>query len=350
MKLLFDVNERDRGFYQDRLRSFLPDRIIDIHTHVWKKELIVRAEAGKSKTVSWPSLVAEENPIEDLLATYELMFPGKQVKPLIFSTLSEKYDELNAYVAECAEQARVPSLIFSRPQWEADDFEQRIMDGGFLGAKSYLTAADSSIPVKEITIFDFFPHHQLEIMNKHGWIMMLHIPRDLRLRDPINLEQMLEIDRRYPDLQCIIAHVGRAYCDEDLGDAMAQLAGTVNLKFDISANTNAHVFEELIKTVGSDRILFGSDMPILRMRMKRITRDGIYVNVVPKGLYGDISGDANMDEVEGDEAEALTFFMYQEIDAFRRAAEVCQLKPADIEKIFCANAEALLARAGWEAQ
>jgi predicted TIM-barrel fold metal-dependent hydrolase len=173
---------------------------------------------------------------------------------------------------------------------------------------------------------------------------MLHIPRSARLRDPVNLADMLEIERRYPNARVIIAHVGRAYCPEDVGDAFAVLAQTQRLLFDISANTNAAVFEQLIRTVGPRRILFGSDLPITRMRMRRICENGNYVNLVPKGLYGDVSDDKHMREVEGEQAEALSFFLYEEIDAFRRAAQATALTPRDIEDVFYGNAMRLIDR------
>ena len=36
MSRLFDVNDVDRRFYQERLQGFLPEKIIDVHTHVWR--------------------------------------------------------------------------------------------------------------------------------------------------------------------------------------------------------------------------------------------------------------------------------------------------------------------------
>ncbi|MCL5999697.1 MAG: amidohydrolase, partial [Chloroflexi bacterium] len=144
-----------------------------------------------------------------------------------------------------------------------------------------------------------------------------------------------------------IAHVGRAYCPEDVGNAFEVLAETKRMFFDFSANTNAEVFEQLIRAVGPGRILFGSDMPILRMRMRRVCENGTYVNLVPRGLYGDVSGDKNMREVEGAEAEQLTFFMYEELAAFRRAAEATGLQRRDIEDIFYNNAARMLKAAGF---
>lgn len=343
MASLVDIKPVDREFYETRLREFLPERIIDIHTHVWLGE-----RKPINRSVTWPGRVAKDNSIEDLLETYRLMLPGKSVAPLIFSIPPGEAaaDEENRYVAESGAGHNVPALIFAMPSWSAEELEKRILAGGFVGVKAYLSVAPPYLPAAEIRIFDFLLPHHLEVLDRHGWIAMLHVPRPGRLRDPVNLAQMLEIEQRYPNVKLIIAHVGRAYCEEDVGDAFEVLAPTERMCFDFSANTNEAVFRKLIDAVGPKRILFGSDMPILRMRMRRICRDGRYVNLVPRGLYGDVSGDPNMGELDGEEAERLTFFLYEEIDAFRRAAESEGLAQGDIEDVFHNNARALIDSAG----
>lgn len=341
MSRLFKVKDVDRRFYREKLRSFLPERIIDVHTHVWLKDFRKAPPTGRA--VTWPLRVAAQDPVENLIETYDLLFPGKSVTPLLFSFVESHEDDFeaaNAYVGRVATEHGFAALVFAAPQWAAERLEHEIRAGGFLGAKVYLTLSPAHIPVEQIRIFDFLPHEQLEVLNEHGWIVMLHIPRSGRLRDPVNLADMLEIDRRYPKAKVIIAHVGRAYCPEDVGDAFAVLRETKHLLFDISANTNAAVFEQLIRTVGPGRILFGSDLPITRMRMRRICEKGNYVNLVPQGLYGDVSDDQHMREVE--EAAVLSFFLYEEIDAFRRAAQATGLTPADIEDVFHGNAARLI--------
>ena len=336
---LFEVRDIDRQVYEENLRDFLPEKIIDIHTHVWLEKFGAKDSDTPRRIATWPSRVARENPIEDLLETYQLMFPNKQVIPTIFGTIAtrENIEAMNSYVSECAAAHNLPSLIFALPQWSSEEFEERVTTGKFLGAKVYLAFADPSILAEEIKIFDFLPHHQLQVLDQHGWIVMLHLPRDGRLKDPVNLAQMLEIEKHYPKVKVIIAHVGRAYCPEDVENAFEVLSETKNMLFDISANTNKDIFAQLIRAVGPKRILFGSDLPILRMRMRRVCEQGNYVNIVPKGLYGDVSGDQHMREVEDKEAEKLTFFMYEEIKAFRQAAQATDLTPGDIQDIFFNN-------------
>lgn len=346
VKPLFELKPVDRAFYRERLRDFLPDRIVDIHTHVWLKRFRTRQVDPAMRAVTWPGRVAKDNSMADLVETYRLMFPGKTVTPLVFSNVLSRRDKIhtaNRYTAAGARKHGFPALIFALPEWSAGEFERRIKAGGFIGAKVYLSFAPSHVKESDIEIFDYIPHHQLKVLNRNGWILMLHIPRPGRLKDPVNLGHLMEIEKRYPRVKVIVAHVGRAYCPEDVGNAFDVLRKTRRLCFDISANTNADVFYQLIRAVGPRRILFGSDLPIARMRMRRICENGRYVNLVPKGLYGDVSGDRNMREVGAREAARLTFFMYEEIDAFRRAALKAKLKKADIEDIFCNNAERLIA-------
>lgn len=344
--MLFSVKEVDRAFYTAHLADFLPARMIDVHTHVW-----LSAHSGllrrQVRGAKWPARVAQECPIEELLETYQLMFPDKQVTPLIFGSAREDvvFSKANAYVSASAKRYSLPALLLSTPEWSAQELEHEVTAGGFLGLKPYLSYAPAYIPEDQITIYDFLPPHHLEVADAHGWIVMLHIPRPLRLRDPLNLQQMLEIERNYPGVRLIIAHIGRAYCIEDVGNAFDVLRETERMRFDFSANTNAQVMERLIRTVGPQRVLFGSDLPILRMRMRRICENGRYINLVPPGLYGDVSDDPHMRVVSAEEGERLSFFMYEELYAFRRAAEATGLTQSEIEDVFCGNATRLLAEA-----
>ena len=346
---LFEIKPIDHDFYQQRLRDFLPSKLIDIHTHVWLDQFQSKEVEETPRAVTWPLRVARDNSVEDLQETYRLMFPGQRVTPLIFGaalSLKDDLDAGNAYVFRCADHYKMPALIFADPKWYAKEFEERITAGHFLGAKVYLTRSDPKIAEGDIQIYDFLPPHQLQVLDKHGWIVMLHIPRHGRLRDPLNLTQMIEIEKKYPNVMVIIAHVGRAYCPEDVGNAFEVLAETRKMRFDISANTSAENFELLIRAVGPRRILFGSDLPITRMRMRRVCEQSRYINVVPKGVYGDLSADPHMREVEANDAARLTLFLYEEIEAFRRAALTTGLTSNDIHNVFYGNAAEMLRQAG----
>lgn len=341
---LFEITPYDRKVYEEELKDFLPDKILDIHTHVWRKEFCAKKEPvpGEVKrTVNWPDLVAADNPIEDLQETYRLMFPGKEVRAMMFSG-TDASDANNRYVSESSQRSGFPALYFSDPRQSADELEEIIREGGFLGIKSYLDKAPAYLDVAEIRIYDFFPRHQLERMDRMGAIVMLHIPRNGRLKDPVNIAQILEIKRDFPNLRLIIAHVGRAYVDSDLGNAFDALTTAPDLMYDFSANCCDAAIEEVIRRAGVKHVMFGTDMPILRMRCHRIQENGTYINLIPPGLYGDPSQDSHLREVSPQEAENITFFAYEELLAFKRVAKKLNLSRQDVEDIMHNNALELI--------
>lgn len=335
---LFQVTDYDRQVWETELKDWLPDSIIDIHTHVWLNSLKDAPKGGAQHfTVSWPSLVAPDNSIEDLQETYELMFPGKKVKSLMF-TAGGASAANNQYVSQSSAKSGFPALYYSHPEETAEQLRAKIISGGFLGLKSYLDFAPKYIPDDEIRILDFFPPHQLELMNELGGIVMCHIPRSTRLKDPMNYEQIALIKEKWPNIRFIVAHIGRAYTHGDIGDAFTRLDQFPDLMYDFCANCCEYAIEELLKHAGPKHAMFGTDMPILRMRTRRIEENGTYINLVEKGLYGDVSGDSHMREVSKEEAESITFFAYEELLALKQACTALGLSKEDVEDIMFNNA------------
>ena len=330
---MITINDYDRRVY-DEIRDFLPNQIIDCHTHVYLKEFFI--EGVKSDGVKdWPSRVADECSIESLMNLYSLLFPDKKVTPVIFGTVANvDYDKNNEYISKSGHENNFPQLYVCKPSTTPEQIETALMSG-FSGIKPYLNNAPKYIPANEIRIYDFLLPEQMEVINKNKAAVMLHIARDDRIKDPVNIGQLLEIDKKYPDAKVIIAHVGRAYAPEDFGDAFEQLKVTKNLLFDFSANTLDSAIKNALETFGPKRVLFGSDLPIVVMRMKRIVENGSYVNVVPPGLYGDLQGVPHMREAPPD--EQLSFFMYEIIRAAKRA--MTGFSKEDVENVFYNNAK-----------
>jgi len=331
-----ELTDYDKKVYREILADFLPEFIIDMHAHIWKKNFI-KSTAAKGCVV-WTNRVASECSVENLIYTYEQLFPGKTVKPVLMGQPVADLNETNAYTIECGKKSGLPAMFCTSHDTPAEKIREAVTTGGFAGIKPYLCNSPEYIPSDEIRIFDFLPHEHLKIADELRKPVILHISRPARLKDRVNIEQLMEIDRRYPNAKVIIAHIGRAYIEEDIGDAFDILKYSKNLLFDFSANTLDKSITSCIEAVGTKRVMFGSDMPITKMRMYRISENGIYKNVVPRRMYGDVSGDKNMKET--DETD-ITVFLYEELMAFRRTAETLKLKRSDIIDIFCGNAAEL---------
>ena len=118
-----------------------------------------------------------------------------------------------------------------------------------------------------------------------------------------------------------------------MGNAFDTLDQVPDLMYDFCANCCEYAITEVLKHAGPKHVMFGTDMPILRMRTHRIEENNTYINLVPPGLYGDHSQDPHLREVTAEEAETITFFAYEELLAFKRACQTLCLKKQDVEDV-----------------
>lgn len=333
----FKITEYDKYVYEKELRDFLPDEFIDFHTHIEDEDSTVQGAHNGGST--WTNLVTDAKTAEDLIESYKMLFLDKEVTPLVFGGCICDIDDVNKYVREKADKYGFPKLYRTHYAMTAEELEKAIIEGGFLGIKPYLSNCPSYIPNNEIRIFDFVPHEHLEVCDKNGWILMLHIPRSERFRDKVNIAQLVEIEEKYPNIKLIIAHIGRAYSKEDIGNAFEVVGKGKNTYFDFTANLCEDAIRACIEAVGPKKLIFGSDLPIALMRMYRIVEDGVYYNVVPRGLYGDVDGEPHMRET--DETD-VTLMIYEQLLAFKNVAKELDLSKEDIYNVLCGNAKRLL--------
>lgn len=338
---LLNILPYDRSFYETQIRDYLPQKIIDCHTHIWQKNCNHPNVCSSGRSAIWANSVAEVNPVEDLIETNQLLFPGKTVVPVLYSVTQSNTDlpTANRYVADSAAAYQFPALYLAHPMQSAEELEQQVLSSPwYRGIKVYLEYAPAYIPSTEIRIYDFLTPEHLAVANRNKWIVQLHIARPRRLADPVNYIQILEIEQKYPDIQFIIAHLGRAYADEDVGDALTYLKHSEKTLWDFTANTNQHVMELVLNQFGAKRFLYGSDFPIFRMKARRHTENGFYINEIPAGSIEGAESDPHLREISGPDADSITFFIYEEIASCRKATENLGLSRSDVEAIFWGNA------------
>ncbi len=328
----------DMPFYRKHIANFLPEKVVDIHVHAGTRKGV---DPRVNPPEFWPKWVTfgHDMTVKSILDAYIKLLPGKDVSVVCFGSPDrDNVERANEHIKEQSQlYPQVSGFALTLPEWSAQELLTRMQEGGFVGMKSYSNMVKSGKKPEDITVLDIYPHHQLEIAQEYGWTVMLHVPRPGRLADPSNVDQLHEICEKYPDIKIVIAHVGRAYYPEIGRKGLDALKDLDTLYYDISANTCGPVFEYLLDTVDTARILYGSDLPIFAVRGKRIWEGENYINYIHKADWED-SHTRRCKEKE----EQFTFMLYEEIFAFKKAAEKARLSRDDIENVFWKNARRLL--------
>ncbi|MGC8861749.1 MAG: amidohydrolase family protein [Armatimonadota bacterium] len=328
--------EVDRKIYENELSPWLPPKIIDGHVHIGLSEHIGPISDERKKS-NWAYEVGLSQSWEELRSNLEMLFPKQEVETLVFGIPLREVDleRNNDYVlAGVRERSnRSNGLLVTRPEWEPSVIEQALQNG-FLGIKPYPDLAPSGDP--EPSIYEFLPEAHLELLNRQSAILMLHLPRKGRIADPENIRELTEISRRYPGIRIIVAHIGRAFCLPTTERALPRLTGLPNVWYDMSAVLNADVLAYAIRTIGPDRLLYGSDLPITLIRGYREHVGETYINYAD----GNFSWNTNRKppEVEAN----YTYYIYEELRALIAAAERLGLGKELVEKVMYSNAARLL--------
>lgn len=337
---MVDRETNDRTIYEQELSPWLPPHMIDIHVHVGLAEHAGPVSPERRKAI-WALDVAQAQSWEQLRQNYSLLFPGRRVSALAFGGVYREVDidAANAYVKAGVSEPRndAHGLFITRPQWDARRVAEA-MARGFLGIKPYPDLAPPEIG--NPGIFDFLPRSHLATLNELGGILMLHVPREGRLGDADTIREVLEIADRYPQIKLIIPHIGRAYCLPTAQRGLPHFADHRGIYFDTSANLNPNVFQLALETVGPERLLFGTDLPVMMMRGVREYEGEKYIN------YTDGPYSWNVNRKSSEEEARYTYYLYEEVRALIAAVQRCGMGTAETEQIMYSNSARILAQVG----
>ena len=341
---VWQYTDMDRAFWLEHLDPWLPQRIFDAHTHVTNPRLRLAPMSEEKRRQYWVNEVAEPIAAADAEHCSRVVFPGREFSCLCFGSVSLDYDvegENADLQIECQRHGWY-RLAVVRPQWSAERVAQELDHPGVVGVKVYYALIDNDPTTRdkylEASIFDFLPHHQLELLNDRGSWVTLHVPRAGRLGHPQNIAEVQEIRKKYPNVVLVIAHLGRCYTVPHAVEAFPHFRDDEGLFFDASAVMNPDVHHLALQTFGPKRILYGSDNPVFYMRGRRQFRQREYINRTSYPFF--FNRQRERAEVEA----TYTLYMYEELRAIRQACERLDLDRQAIEAIFHDNALGLIER------
>lgn len=322
--------ERNLEIFYEELHSFLPERILDFHVHVFQEGVVPKDEYFSN---AGHPIAAYDLP--ELKRDLPAIYPGRKYLAVCFGFPELSYDlkANNEYLASQCDGKRFFPLRLLDPIMDyPDEVRSDLETKGFFGLKPYPKYARMSEAHMQIP--DMLPHWAMEIVNDLEKIVMLHIPRKGRLADSLNQQQIVEYSRKYPKAKIVLAHIGRAYFLKNVLGNLDNLKDLPNVFFDLAMVNHWEVMEYLFQTVPQEKILFGTDIPIALAPGKSVEINDQYTYVTPVPWELSISDDHKK--------LVFTSFLYEELRAIKKAVGKLKLGDEFIQALFYENGMRLL--------
>ncbi len=338
MGLEFDQGYWDRidgPIYESEIKPLLPKTTLDFHTHAWRESDFASPpteEMKKNPSLPWTT---SHFPVSDLLDTAKWLFPGIHYQVL---AIGMPYDIMdvgrnNQHIAEAARNSPdVAGLMMVKPTDKADYIRRQVLEGRFVGLKPYFTWVPKA--QNDVLLDDMLTDEHLKVADELGLIVTIHVPRKLRLTDPTNIATLRRISPRYPRAKLVIAHVGRAYCEWVVFQALSEVEKLPNVYLDLAFVQNSVTFQYLFEHVDVSRMMYGTDLPDAAVHGQVACVNGINLFVTRDPYLWSLHRTQNPIE--------CTYMVYEELRAIRDGGQRAGLSVKNLQPVFYQNGRRLI--------
>lgn len=319
MKREFTYTDFDREIWDKEFEDFVPQKIYDMHTHLW-------TESGQEKMPENNSPLRYDAPFAKLKEWSCKIFPNRECHFFCLGSPIENMDveKHNQWLSE--EMKNDPesiSAMIVTPQTNDNHLVHGFSELNFDGVKPYRVFAPDP---KSARISDYLPEAQLEIINQYKKAVMLHLSMPDGADNPKNLADLKLYTKKYPDIKWVLAHCARAFNSMFIEKAIHTLKDIPNIWYDTSAVNDLYTHVLLLRHENIKRIMFGSDNIVAgSVRGKYITRARSWE------FY---DKEKNLDYCDS----RLTLVIYEQLLQQKRAFDILELNKTDINRVFCENA------------
>lgn len=326
------ITKTDILFYKSEIYPILPEIVLDFHTHIWREDVW--------KEIPWEAgvkggkymVIEKENPVEKLMADGEMMFPGLIYNAVCFSLPmpSINMELANRYVGgACKNRTNLfPLMLIGKDKIPQDKIIISIFEGGFWGYKVMTPWYGDDYGM--ISIKDMIGPREMEIADKYGLVVLFHVPRAERLADPEVQEDLREYATRYHNAKIVLAHCGRSYLPEQILKAIRFLKEVENIYLDTAMVMEPQVLQIIFENIDYRRVLFGTDLPIARMKGRRVYVMNHWVDLVLPG-YPESAYRVSAYNIDA------TFMTWEIVLAIKRACQAAGLSSSQLKEIFYDN-------------
>lgn len=284
LRLVTELAEFDRALLAQAVDGFVPDRVYDIHTHLFHSRHFA---PGKK-----PAFLDDNRGygMRDYREALARWLPSREVDGLFFGYPSAGNDRAgeNAWIAgELAahpEQRLSRGLALVAPEDGEEATRLLIQERGFAGIKCYRLYAPVA-DTAQAHIEEFAPEWMWRLCDEMEGVLMLHLMRSQGIADPDNLASITRLCEKYSRCRLVLAHVARSFNYRNARSALHRVARLENVVVDTSAVTETEAMRCALEVLGPRRVLFGSDYMVSELRGKCFTMgDGfswVYADDLP---------------------------------------------------------------------
>ena len=266
-----DMREEDHAYFERELASFLPEKIFDAHCHI-----------GRVSSAPNLTLDGADTGYDQYMRGMAGVHGGRRTAALFIPIFSaervDRIGEANAWVAQ--EAARDPACrgdFFVRPGDDPAWVHDEVKRLGLHGLKCYHVFAKHTRPTWEAEIPDYLPEDLVKVADELGLVITLHMVRARAVADPTNIKWIRHYCRTYPNMKLILAHSARGFQPAHNLEGLEHLKGLENVYFDSSANCEPIAHQAIIRIMGHDRLMYGSDLPVSHLRGRSLSHGDTFL-------------------------------------------------------------------------
>ncbi len=314
-----------------KLNDSLPNKIIDIHTHVFLQDHIIN-KSGDNLYTTMTNLY-DEFSFEDLQKTNYVFFENKIMHNVVFGMPNPNSDiqTNNTYI-----QTSNPLNITKFLLWDKKNIPYTI-DQLHSWFRKWLKMYSYSHT--DTNIIDVFPDHILQNANNLWLPIILHLPLSIIH----NIDELVFLAKKYPYIRFIIAHWGNIQkCfgkSNEYGNSLEKANYIDNIYFDVSWVNSKNFLAILLNKINKNKFLYWSDLPIWLMKWIILPWRNNKLKMISKSSYPRINKTQN-DEI----IKFLHINMKEIINVQTETIKLLLslLKDKEIEQAFYLNSKSLL--------
>ena len=317
----------------ERLASFIPEKIFDMHMHIGTQEscpAFITPENG-----SWYAGGAELT-FDQYLKDEGRFFPNvKKLRANMIATPDRAQrdpalrDKLTGFVArELESHPECVGEVVVLATDTKEDIEKQLIHPGIRGFKCYHLTANTDKDTFLCNTEEFLPEAAWEVASERNMCITLHMVRPQALADPDNVDYICRMAAKYPKARLILAHAARGFAPWTVEDNIEKLAAYPNVYFDLSAVCEPDAFYTIIKACGHKRVFWGSDYAVSTTRGKCVSIGSTFL-----WLYKE-----QLDACASKTAVNAYLIGIEGLIAFERASRYLNLTRQQVEDIFYNNA------------